>query len=28
MDPRIFRPGPMGIDQSFKALPVRRRKVV
>jgi propionate CoA-transferase len=27
MDPRIFRPGPMGIGQSFMALPTRRRKV-
>ena len=27
MDPRIFRSGPMGIAQSFKALPARPRKV-
>jgi len=27
MDPRIFRSGPMGIAQSFKALPARSRKV-
>lgn len=27
MDPRIFRPGPMGIGQSFVELPARRRKV-
>ena len=27
MDPRIFRPGPMGLDQSFVELPARKRKV-
>ena len=27
MDPRIFRPGPMGIGQSFVELPARPRKV-
>ena len=27
MDPRIFRPSPMGIGQSFMALPARARKV-
>jgi propionate CoA-transferase len=27
MDPRIFRSGPMGIAQSFMALPARPRKV-
>jgi propionate CoA-transferase len=27
MDARIFRPGPMGIAQSFMALPARTRKV-
>ena len=27
MDPRIFRPGPMGIGQSLMALPARARKV-
>jgi propionate CoA-transferase len=27
MDPRIFQSGPMGIGQSFMALPTRRRKV-
>jgi hypothetical protein len=27
MDPRIFRPGPMGIGQNFVELPTRKRKV-
>jgi propionate CoA-transferase len=27
MDPRIFRPGPMGIGPSFVELPARKRKI-
>jgi propionate CoA-transferase len=27
MDPRIFRPGPMGLSQSFAELPARPRRV-
>ena len=27
MDPRIFRPGPMGLSRSFAELPARPRRV-